>query len=62
MLLENNIDILRKLLSQYNYVIITVEPTASKLYYTDIKLSLEKGFIKNQERLLSFKRHIKKEA
>lgn len=38
---EKDIVISRKLFRQYNYVITT----ASRLYYADIKLLLEKGLI-----------------
>ncbi len=46
MLPEKNIEILRTLFRQYNYVMTTAELTASKLYYADIKLLLEEGLIK----------------
>ena len=50
MLREKDIKILRKLFSQYNYVMTTADLTASQLYYVDIKLFLERGLIERIKR------------
>ena len=50
MLQKNDIEILRKLFSQYNYIMTTAELTASKLYYADIKLLLDEGLIERVRR------------
>lgn len=50
MLREKDIEILRKLFSQYNYVMTTDELTVSKLYYAHIKLLLEEGLIEKIKR------------
>ncbi|MCI9196960.1 MAG: hypothetical protein HFH55_03495 [Lachnospiraceae bacterium] len=47
---ENDIEIVRKLFSQYDYVMTTAELTASKLYYVDIKQLLDKGLIEKVKR------------
>ena len=50
MLQKNDIEILRKLFSQHNYIMTTAELTASKLYYADIKLLLDEGLIERVRR------------
>ena len=50
MLRENDIQIVRKLFSQYDYVMTTAELTASKLYYVDIKRLLNEGLIEKVKR------------
>ncbi len=50
MLRENDIQIVRKLFSQYDYVMTTAELTASKLYYVDIKQLLNEGLIEKVKR------------
>lgn len=50
MLREKDIEILRELFRQYNYVMTTAELTASKLYYADIRLLLEDGLIEKIKR------------
>ena len=50
MLLKNDIEILRKLFSRHNYIMTTAELTASKLYYADIKLLMDKGLIEKVKR------------
>lgn len=47
---ENDIEIVRKLFSQYDYVMTTAELTASKLYYVDIKQLLDEGLIEKVKR------------
>ena len=47
---EKDIETLRKLFRQYNYVMTTAELTVSKLYYADIKLLLEEGLIEKIKR------------
>ena len=50
MLQEKDIEIFRKLFSQHNYIMTTAELTASKLYYADIKLLMDKGLIEKVKR------------
>lgn len=50
MLQEKDIEIFRKLFSQHNYIMATAELTASKLYYADIKLLMDKGLIEKVKR------------
>ena len=50
MLPEKEIEFLRKLFSQHNYVMTTAELTASQLYYKDIKLLLDEGLIERVRR------------
>ncbi len=47
---EKDIETLRKLFCQYNYVMTTAELTVSKLYYADIKLLLEEVLIEKIKR------------
>lgn len=47
---EKDIEIFRKLFSQHNYIMTTAELTASKLYYADIKLLMDKGLIEKVKR------------
>lgn len=50
MLPEKELEFLRKLFSQHNYVMTTAELTASQLYYKDIKLLLDEGLIERVRR------------
>lgn len=50
MLQKNDIEILRKMFRQNNYVMTTSELVASKLYYRDIKLLLDEGLIERIKR------------
>ena len=50
MIRDKDIEILRKLFSQHNYIMTTAELTASKLYYADIKLLMDKGLIERVKR------------
>lgn len=50
MIRDKDIEILRKLFSQHNYIMTTAELTASKLYYADIKLLMDKGLIEKVKR------------
>ena len=47
---EKDIEILRKMFHQHNYVMTTAELIDSKLYYADIKLLLEEGLIERIKR------------
>ncbi|MFQ8601843.1 MAG: type IV toxin-antitoxin system AbiEi family antitoxin domain-containing protein [Anaerovoracaceae bacterium] len=50
MFTEKDIEMLRKMFSQYNYIMTTAELTASKLYYADIKSLMEEGLIERIKR------------
>lgn len=50
MLQKKNVEMLRILFRQYNYVMTTAELTASKLYYADMKLLLKEGLIEKIKR------------
>ncbi len=50
MLSEIDIEILKKIFSQHNYVMTTAELTNSKLYYADIQKMLEAGIIEKVKR------------
>lgn len=47
---KKDIETLRMLFSSHNYVMITAELTASKLYYADIKQLLDEGLIEKIRR------------
>ena len=50
MLQDSDIKKTKKLFEQHNYVMITAELTASKLYYADIQKLLEEGLIEKVKR------------
>ncbi len=50
MLYENDINNVRKLFSENNYIMTTAELCESKLYYADIRQLLDSGFIKRIRR------------
>lgn len=47
---KKEIEQLRKLFSQHNYIMSTAELTASSLYYADIKFLMDKGLIEKVKR------------
>ncbi len=47
---EKNIETLRKIFVQHNYIMTTAELTELKLYYADIKYLLDKGLIERVKR------------
>jgi len=50
MLQVKDINIMRKIFSQHNFVMTTAELTATKLYYADIQKLLEEGLIEKVKR------------
>ena len=50
MLEQRNIEILRKIFSNYDYIMTTAQLNAEKLYYRDIQRMLEEGLIEKVKR------------